>query len=84
MPHGLKVSTHLSPVLRDFSEIKKKRRPLKTRHDCILLQVLLKVPVVDYLYGSVLLNPQFPQDDVVHAAHWICPGVCFLMSAGKG
>lgn len=43
--------------------------------------VALCLPVVDYLHCSILLDPQLPQDDVVHAAHWVCPRVCFFMSA---
>lgn len=41
------------------------------------------VPVVDYLYSSVLLNPEFPQDDIVHATQWVCPRVHLFMSARK-
>ena len=36
--------------------------------------------MVDDLHGSVLLDPKFPQDDVVHTTHWICPCVRFFMS----
>ncbi len=45
--------------------------------------VFVSVPVVDNLHGSVLLNPEFPQDDVVHAAHWVRPRVRFFMSVRK-
>jgi len=37
------------------------------------------VPVVDYFYCSVLLNPELPQDDVVHTTHGVRPGVGLLM-----
>lgn len=80
MLHGLKFNTHLSPVLMDFSEIKKVNHQ-KSDMFGFDLQVLIYVPVVGYLYSSILLNPEFPQDDVMHTAHWICPSVCFFMSA---
>lgn len=83
MLHGLKFNTHLSPVLMDFSEIKKKKKVNHQKSDTFGfdLQVLISIPVVGYLYSSILLNPEFPQDDVMHTAHWICPGVRFFMSA---
>lgn len=80
MPHGLKFNTHLSPVLVDFSETKKVNH-YKSDMFGFYLQVLINIPVVDYLYSSVLLNPEFPQDDVMHATHWICPSIRFFMSA---
>lgn len=41
------------------------------------------LPVVDYLHCSVLLDPQFTQDDVMNAAHWVCPRVRLFMSGAK-
>lgn len=43
----------------------------------------MTVPVVDYLYSSILLNPEFPQDDIVHTTQWVCPRVHLFMSARK-
>lgn len=42
--------------------------------------VIVTIPVVNYLHGSVLLNPEFSQDDVMHTTHWVCPRVRFFMS----
>lgn len=43
--------------------------------------VASSLPVVDYFYGSILLDPEFPQDNIVHTTQWVCPRVCFFMSA---
>lgn len=37
------------------------------------------IPVVDDLHRAVLLDPQFPHDDVVDAAEGITPSVSFTV-----
>lgn len=83
MPHGLKFNTHLSPVLMNdmqnkFVNQKSLHQPVEKLNFCTVT-----VPVVDYLYSSILLNPEFPQDDIVHATHWVCPRVHLFVSARK-
>lgn len=43
-------------------------------------KLLVTLPVVDYFHRSILLNPELPQDDIMHTTHWVCPCVCFFMS----
>lgn len=49
----------------------------------VSFQYKFPLPVVDYLYSSILFNPEFSQDDVMHTAHWIRPRVSFFMSVTK-
>lgn len=37
--------------------------------------------MIHYFNGAVLLDPELTQDDVVHAAEGVCPGVCLPVSA---
>lgn len=82
-PQGLKLSTHFSPVLQAEQE--------GTNYFQIFLLFelaasesthILNLLVVSYFHISVLLNPKFAHNDVMHTASRICPCVGFIVSVG--
>lgn len=80
----MKLSTHFSPVLKAEQDSTNYFQMLflfkltggESTHTLNLL-------MVSYFHVSVLLNPKFAHNNVMHTARRICPCVGFIVPKGR-